>query len=639
MIFTYFGQEKKKRHVIMKTKRRFNFRKVCYLMLVLSVLSGISMSYCFGNELKENNVKNAKKIVKSSACVGRSYFEEIIKERITGLELLAGRLSNTDVSNRSEMSLVCKNLERYFDDISLVDTNGVRLYGNCVYKEISGGEGYEKALSGKSNIATEVTLNYTGNDELCFFVPVKSRGTVQSVLVGSMLLENMSNKLYNSGLSKDGYVVILSESGEIISATRDVCDIGLESDTNFFSYLNESSIFDGYDSQKVRSRIKDNSETDFQYRYNKKNYVITTIPVSVNGWSFAYISKGRNRKISDIVITSKCMNYLRLLCVELLIIMVMLIYAARSRQRLIKIQETYDAVSSIDKTMIFEYTFSPKRFALKDKFENIIDKDMKPLMGEAVYDVYEYIHPDDLSIRRKLRKFFESKETFFTSEVRIKGKNGEYDWYRVSGCLEREKNGSPRYFAGKLTDASKQITMEKNLVQRAEKDMLTGVLNKKTMEEKMSNLLAEKMADRYYIFYMVDLDNFKNVNDTLGHIYGDKAIADTGTELTKIFKNQALIGRLGGDEFAVCSSYDAFDEESLKNYIIKKAEQIKEANRRSYTDGANVVNITSSIGISVAPVDGTDFEIVYKKADSALYQSKKTGKDRYTLFNGELWKR
>ena len=135
---------------------------------------------------------------------------------------------------------------------------------------------------------------------------------------------------------------------------------------------------------------------------------------------------------------------------------------------------------------------------------------------------------------------------------------------------------------------------------------------------------------------MVDLDNFKNVNDTLGHKYGDKAIADTGAELTKVFKNQALIGRLGGDEFAVCSSYDAFDEESLKKYIIKKAEQIKEANRRSYTDGANVVNITSSIVISVAPVDGTDFETVYKKADSALYQSKKTGKDRYTLFNGEL---
>lgn len=623
----------------MKIKKRFNFRKMCYLMLVFSILSGISMSYCFGNELKENNVKNAKKIVKSSACVGTAYFEEIIKERILGLELLSGLIADTDVSNKNKMSSVCKKVEKYFNDVSLVDTNGVRLYGNCVYKEIAGSEGYEKALSGESNIATEVTLNYTGDDELCFFVPVKSEGKVQSVLVGSVLIDNMSNKLYNSGLSKEGYVVILSETGDIISSTRDICDIGLDSDTNFFSYLNESKVFDGYNSQKARIKIKDNLETDFQYRYNKKNYVITTIPISINGWSFAYISKGKNKKISEIMITSKCMNYFRLLCVELFIIMGMLIYAVRSRQRYIKVQEVYDAVCRIDKTMIFEYTFSPKRFVLKDKFENILDRDMKPFMGEAVYDIYEYIHPDDLSVRSRLRKFFESKDNFFSSEVRIKDKTGDYDWYRVSGFLEREENGSPKYFVGKLTDASKQITMEKNLVKRAENDMLTGVLNKKTMEEKMSNLLTENKEDRYCIFYMVDLDNFKNVNDTLGHIYGDRAIADTGAELTKIFKNQALIGRLGGDEFAVCSSYDAFDEESLKNYIIKKAEQIKEANSRSYTDGANVVNITSSIGISVAPIDGTDFETVYKKADLALYQSKKAGKDRYTLFNGELWKK
>ena len=61
-------------------------------------------------------------------------------------------------------------------------------------------------------------------------------------------------------------------------------------------------------------------------------------------------------------------------------------------------------------------------------------------------------------------------------------RNGEYDWYRVSGFVEREDNGSPKCFIGKLMDASKQITMEKNLVQRAENDMLTGVLNKKTIE-------------------------------------------------------------------------------------------------------------------------------------------------------------
>ena len=71
--------------------------------------------------------------------------------------------------------------------------------------------------------------------------------------------------------------------------------------------------------------------------------------------------------------------------------------------------------------------------------------------------------------------------------------------------------------------------------------------------------------------------------------------------------------------------YDAFDDEGLKEYIIEGAEQVKKANQRSYTDGVNVVNITSSIGVSVAPRDGNDFETIYKKADSALISFKKYG--------------
>ncbi len=131
---------------------------------------------------------------------------------------------------------------------------------------------------------------------------------------------------------------------------------------------------------------------------------------------------------------------------------------------------------------------------------------------------------------------------------------------------------------------------------------------------------------------MVDLDNFKNVNDTLGHIYGDKAIADTAGALTEIFHSNAFIGRLGGDEFAVCAVYDAFDEESLMEFIIKNAEKVCEANRREYSDGANTVRISSSVGISIGPKDGRDFELLYKKADEALYNSKKTGKNKFTVY-------
>ena len=136
----------------------------------------------------------------------------------------------------------------------------------------------------------------------------------------------------------------------------------------------------------------------------------------------------------------------------------------------------------------------------------------------------------------------------------------------------------------------------------------------------------------YRIFFMVDLDNFKNVNDKLGHIMGDKAITDTADKLTEIFHHNAYIGRLGGDEFAVCVKYIAFDKESLYEYIYKKAEKVCEANRRVYSNGTEKVAISSSVGIALAPDMAEDFETLYKKADSALYRSKNGGKNCYHIF-------
>ena len=131
---------------------------------------------------------------------------------------------------------------------------------------------------------------------------------------------------------------------------------------------------------------------------------------------------------------------------------------------------------------------------------------------------------------------------------------------------------------------------------------------------------------------MVDLDNFKNVNDNLGHISGDQAIKDTADCLVKIFPKDAFVGRLGGDEFAVCAAYDAFDKESLISFIEKKANKICEANRRVYQNNDKEVHISSSVGIAVAPDFTDNFEMLYGMADRALYCSKNGGKNRYTIY-------
>lgn len=104
----------------MKKNKMINLKKICYLLLIISVLSGIFTVVCFGRELRGNNVSNIKKVVNSNASIGKAYFEEIFSERISNMEILAERISEQDLSNRGELAAVCEKLNGYFDDISIL---------------------------------------------------------------------------------------------------------------------------------------------------------------------------------------------------------------------------------------------------------------------------------------------------------------------------------------------------------------------------------------------------------------------------------------------------------------------------------------------------------------------------------------
>ena len=126
------------------------------------------------------------------------------------------------------------------------------------------------------------------------------------------------------------------------------------------------------------------------------------------------------------------------------------------------------------------------------------------------------------------------------------------------------------------------------------------------------------------------------------HVHTQYSLLDGSCKIGEIVNRARELGMKNlaitdhGNMYGVIDFYRAAKAADINPVI---GCEVKKANQRSYTDGVNVVNITSSIGVSVAPKDGNDFETIYKKADSALYHSKNTGKDRYTLYNGELWKK
>jgi len=175
-----------------------------------------------------------------------------------------------------------------------------------------------------------------------------------------------------------------------------------------------------------------------------------------------------------------------------------------------------------------------------------------------------------------------------------------------------------------------------NLDNKAHLDLLTGILNKRSFEEFTENTVRKLPQNQHHALILLDVDNFKGVNDTLGHAYGDKVLSGIGEILRKTFTEDDFTGRLGGDEFCVFLNIPLPNQNDYISLINMKCTQLCEAFRSNYTGDDNQYKVSASIGVAVFPAHGTSFSKLYECADKALYESKHKGKDTYTIFRYDM---
>ena len=170
----------------------------------------------------------------------------------------------------------------------------------------------------------------------------------------------------------------------------------------------------------------------------------------------------------------------------------------------------------------------------------------------------------------------------------------------------------------------KNINAEKEKEIRASFDEMTGFLTKMETGREITALLS-RTAEGVYAFFLFDIDNFKQANDSCGHAFGDYCIREFTSIIRKHFRVNDVLGRVGGDEFA------AFIPAPDSEWVEDKAKELSNALRVTCTEGGKSWEMSASIGVSIAPIDGNDFDTLYQKADAALYQTKQRGKNWYTI--------
>lgn len=249
------------------------------------------------------------------------------------------------------------------------------------------------------------------------------------------------------------------------------------------------------------------------------------------------------------------------------------------------------------------------------------------------------VYPEDQDIfrelfqRNKLIENYFNHRTQFDVEFRLKAQGNQYTWWNCHLLLYSDERGD---ICGivffKDIDEQKQNTLM--LQHYAERDLFTGLYNKATTQTQITKVLTQNNdKESIHGIMVLDIDDFKNINDTMGHIAGDIVLKKIANDMKDTFRKSDIIGRTGGDEFMVCMK-DILD---IGNVTYKAEELLKKIRSYElYMENGKKVEISVSIGIALYPQQGNTFQELYQKADRALYHSKRCGKNQYFIYDSLL---
>lgn len=291
--------------------------------------------------------------------------------------------------------------------------------------------------------------------------------------------------------------------------------------------------------------------------------------------------------------------------------------------------ERLHIVAAAEGEMILDYNVKTDVMMIRDAADSIN-------RNEIIINNYFSKFDDTYMYDEDVPGFFDVFKTALKSpkhdsvEFRTKRYDGEYKWYQCSITSMAGVEGYITRVVGRLVNIDERKKKELDLKVKAEKDALTGIFNKGATEQLIKQRLEidSKDASKLHALMIVDLDNFKEVNDVLGHATGDQVLIEAAGKIAANFKGSDIVGRIGGDEFIVLMR----DINAIANTDVLATRLCREL-KKTLPSSSGDITVSSSVGISIFPYHGATYEELFEKADRALYTAKANGKDGYRIFD------
>jgi diguanylate cyclase (GGDEF)-like protein/PAS domain S-box-containing protein len=273
------------------------------------------------------------------------------------------------------------------------------------------------------------------------------------------------------------------------------------------------------------------------------------------------------------------------------------------------------------------FTFNDQIYSL---LHTNIEREGSYMMSSAQY-TKRFVHPADaLIVASEIQKAIQTSDPHFSYELehRIVFHDGGIGYISVRYFIVKNDQGCTIQIYGVNQDITEHKRAEEIIHQMAYHDSLTGLPNRKLFSDRLAIALAQARRNQNKVgIAMIDLDNFKKVNDTLGHDVGDLLLQATTGRLSAELRKGDTIARFGGDEFLLI-----LPELKVTEDAIPIARKIVDCFFKPFLIDTRELVVTTSIGIAVYPDDGIDEMILLKNADIAMYRAKQAGRNRYHLY-------
>ncbi|MDR6850010.1 diguanylate cyclase (GGDEF)-like protein [Sphingomonas sp. BE270] len=268
---------------------------------------------------------------------------------------------------------------------------------------------------------------------------------------------------------------------------------------------------------------------------------------------------------------------------------------------------------------------------LSDKVARGLDRPDAPALGQLLNKLFR-MDSASPETERTLAFHLASRTAFSNYSVRPANDTTLDRWWSISGRPISDADGRFLGFVGSGSDLTERRRVDAEITRLALFDSLTGLANRQRLRLSLEQTLHQPgSVPRKTALFLLDLDRFKSVNDTLGHQTGDALLKKVALRLQRTIGEVGLVGRLGGDEFKVIIPF-APDREALAELARRVISELSQP----YSINGSAISIGCSIGVAIAPTDGTDAETLVRNADLALYAAKGDGRGVHRFFRSEL---